>query len=114
MTYCDGGDLSERVKSNPDRKKIQRRSNFKLVCANSLGSTLCTNNILHRDLKTQNIFLLGNGRLVLGDLGISKVLGGTMDMAKTCIETPYYMSPELLEMSHTTTKATSGPWVHFV
>lgn len=29
--------------------------------------------ILHRDLKTQNIFLLGNGRLVLGDLGISKV-----------------------------------------
>lgn len=29
--------------------------------------------VLHRDLKTQNIFLLGNGRLVLGDLGISKV-----------------------------------------
>lgn len=28
--------------------------------------------VLHRDLKTQNIFLLGNGRLVLGDLGISK------------------------------------------
>jgi serine/threonine protein kinase len=32
-----------------------------------------SNRILHRDLKTQNIFLLGNGRLVLGDLGISKV-----------------------------------------
>lgn len=31
--------------------------------------------VLHRDLKTQNIFLLGNGRLVLGDLGISKVCG---------------------------------------
>ena len=31
------------------------------------------NRILHRDLKTQNIFLTGNGRLVLGDLGISKV-----------------------------------------
>jgi serine/threonine protein kinase len=33
-----------------------------------------TNKVLHRDLKTQNVFMLGNGRLVLGDLGISKVL----------------------------------------
>ena len=39
--------------------------------------------VLHRDLKSQNIFLLGNGRLVLGDLGISKVLDGTLDMART-------------------------------
>lgn len=45
--------------------------------------------VLHRDLKTQNVFLLGNGRLVLGDLGISKVLDGTMDFAQTCIGTPY-------------------------
>jgi NIMA (never in mitosis gene a)-related kinase len=48
-----------------------------------------TSRVLHRDLKTQNIFLLGNGRLVLGDLGISKVLDGTMDFAQTCIGTPY-------------------------
>jgi serine/threonine protein kinase len=50
---------------------------------------------MHRDLKSQNIFLLGNGRVVLGDLGISKVLECTMDMAKTKIGTPYYMSPEI-------------------
>jgi serine/threonine protein kinase len=53
--------------------------------------------ILHRDLKTQNIFLLGNGRLVLGDLGISKVLEGTADFAETLIGTPYYMSPEIFQ-----------------
>eukprot|EP01034_Spumella_vulgaris_P021638 gene21638-27678_t len=41
--------------------------------------------------------MLGNGRLVLGDLGISKVLDGTMDFAQTCIGTPYYMSPEIFK-----------------
>ena len=53
--------------------------------------------VLHRDLKTQNIFLLGNGRLVLGDLGVSKVLEGTMDFAQTSVGTPYYMSPEIFK-----------------
>jgi hypothetical protein len=37
------------------------------------------------------------GRVVLGDLGISKVLEGTMDFAQTCIGTPYYMSPEIFK-----------------
>lgn len=32
-----------------------------------------TNRILHRDIKTQNVFILSSGRVVLGDLGISKV-----------------------------------------
>ena len=29
--------------------------------------------VLHRDIKTQNVFILSSGRVVLGDLGISKV-----------------------------------------
>ena len=35
-----------------------------------------TNRILHRDIKTQNVFILSSGRVVLGDLGISKVWCG--------------------------------------
>lgn len=40
--------------------------------------------ILHRDLKTQNIFLK-HGRVRLGDFGIAKVLDSTRDFANTCI-----------------------------
>ena len=39
-----------------------------------------TNKVLHRDLKTQNVFMLGNGRLVLGDLGISKVISKELSL----------------------------------
>ncbi|KAF5404745.1 hypothetical protein PHET_01566 [Paragonimus heterotremus] len=52
-------------------------------------------NILHRDLKTQNIFLTRSNIIKVGDLGIAKVLESSNSMATTLIGTPYYMSPEL-------------------
>ena len=33
----------------------------------------------------------------LGDFGIAKILKGTLDLARTCIGTPYYLSPEICE-----------------
>ena len=47
--------------------------------------------ILHRDLKTQNIFIARGGIMVLGDFGISKVLEKTDQFATTVTGTPYYM-----------------------
>ncbi|KAJ8297487.1 hypothetical protein KUTeg_024018 [Tegillarca granosa] len=53
--------------------------------------------ILHRDIKSQNIFLSGDGSVQLGDFGIAKVLNSTVELARTCIGTPYYLSPEICE-----------------
>lgn len=53
--------------------------------------------ILHRDLKSQNVFLTKNGLVKLGDFGIAKCLMFTLDKAKTVVGTPYYLSPEIVE-----------------
>ena len=50
---------------------------------------------MHRDLKTQNIFLTAENTVKIGDFGIAKVLQNTCEMAKTAIGTPYYLSPEI-------------------
>lgn len=52
------------------------------------------NKILHRDLKTQNIFMTQAGEIKIGDFGIARVLQHTYDWA---IGTPYYLSPEICQ-----------------
>merc|ERR1719262_1231584 len=54
--------------------------------------------VLHRDLKTSNIFLVEaspTSMVKLGDFGISRVMEGTSDAAMSTVGTPYYMSPEV-------------------
>jgi NIMA (never in mitosis gene a)-related kinase len=45
--------------------------------------------IIHRDIKSQNIFITKENKLKLGDFGISKILSNTKEIAKTVIGTPY-------------------------
>ena len=61
------------------------------------------NNIIHRDLKTANIFLEKDNRIKIGDFGISKILDNT-NLTDTQIGTPLYFSPELVKKQEYGTK----------
>ncbi|KAL0946330.1 hypothetical protein HGRIS_012568 [Hohenbuehelia grisea] len=52
--------------------------------------------ILHRDLKPDNVFLDEANSVKLGDFGLSKALAQS-SFANTYVGTPYYMSPELMQ-----------------
>jgi hypothetical protein len=52
-------------------------------------------NILHRDLKLQNMFLAKDNTLKLGDFGVARELEENIDFASTMCGTPYYMAPEV-------------------
>jgi serine/threonine protein kinase len=96
MVNCEGGDMYSKIKSVKGKKFTEAQILEWLAQILLALLYLHERRILHRDLKTQNIFLK-NSKIRLGDFGIAKVLDGTRDFANTCIGTPYYMSPELFK-----------------
>jgi serine/threonine protein kinase len=104
MEYCDQGDLRGEVKKRAQVKPIDRIEENTIMLW-FVQLTLALNyihqhHILHRDLKSSNIFMTTNADksgldVKIGDFGISRVLEGTVDVAATVVGTPYYMSPEV-------------------
>nr|XP_006811353.1 PREDICTED: serine/threonine-protein kinase Nek4-like [Saccoglossus kowalevskii] len=95
MGFCDGGDLYTRLKEQKGKALDEKQIVEWFVQIAMALQYMHERNILHRDLKTQNIFLTKSKIIKVGDLGIARVLDGHNDMATTLIGTPYYMSPEL-------------------
>ena len=68
---------------------------FSQIC---LGlAYLHSERIMHRDIKTTNIFLKKNHEIRIGDFGITKRLPLKRDYLTELIGTPCYLSPELLK-----------------
>lgn len=75
MEYADQGDLSQKIKKYQKEGKrfpesIIVKYFFQLTSA---IKELHQRSIIHRDLKTANIFLLGN-EIKLGDMNVSKIV----------------------------------------
>ncbi|CUG91988.1 protein kinase, putative [Bodo saltans] len=95
MEYADGGDLSHKIKEGNGRGLKESTIMYYFSQLSLAIEYLHSRHVLHRDIKTMNIFLMKNGSVKLGDFGISTVLRNTMGMANTVCGTPYYFSPEL-------------------
>ena len=104
MDYADNGDLQSKIKDKHKNKKNGALDYFSEDTVLNWFTQICLaikhchdRKILHRDLKSQNIFMTKKNIIKLGDFGIARVLSNTRSKAKTVVGTPYYLSPEIIE-----------------
>jgi serine/threonine protein kinase len=101
MPYVMGGTLRERLEAQrvlpiQDIVSIIEQTAAGLDCAHALG-------IIHRDLKPGNILFHADGRILIADFGLAKMLkdateqesaSAALTSAGSIIGTPEYLSPE--------------------
>ncbi|CAI2383458.1 unnamed protein product [Moneuplotes crassus] len=95
MEYADSGDAYQLMCNLRDNNKMFTEEEiWRILIQTTKGlKKLHDQGIMHRDLKSANIFLFSNGQVKLGDLNVSKVMKNNMEFTQT--GTPYYASPEV-------------------
>ena len=96
--YADGGDLNKKIEEQKKKKELFKENQIidyiTQICL--ALQHVHKKKIIHRDLKSGNIFLMKSGIVKLGDFGIAKGLQSTWEKAKTLVGTPYFLSPEII------------------
>ena len=95
MEFADDGDVFQRICEYKNNKQYYKEKYiWKTVIQVVAGlKNLHALNILHRDMKSANIFLYKDTSAKLGDLNVSKV--AKKGLLYTQTGTPYYASPEV-------------------
>ena len=97
MEYVDGPSLRELITATPLRRNL----------AVNIGLDICRGliaaheqNIIHRDIKPQNILLTSDEIAKISDFGVARILEASTDYAGTITGTRRYMAPEQYEGSY--------------
>ncbi|XP_073525423.1 uncharacterized protein [Phyllobates terribilis] len=97
LEYCEGGDLGEYLHKH-GRVSMDVARHFMRQLAAGL-KVLNDNNLIHRDLKPQNLLLTTKGltpQMKIGDFGFARYLT-PQSLADTLCGSPLYMAPEIIQ-----------------
>ncbi|NXY88697.1 NEK2 kinase, partial [Alcedo cyanopectus] len=104
MEYCGGGDLASLIAKCTRERQVEPESFvLKVLTQLTLALKECHRRsdggvTLHRDIKPANVFLDGKKNVKLGDFGLARILDRGTSFANTFVGTPYYMSPEQMNL----------------
>mgnify|MGYP002624316320 CR=1 FL=1 len=99
LELCENGDLNDKIIEKKKRNEKFTENEILQYFYEILQGLyyLHKNRVIHRDLKTLNIFLTENNHIKIGDFGVSKKLINNNIYAYTFVGTPYYLSPEICQ-----------------
>jgi serine/threonine-protein kinase len=96
MPYIPGGTLADLL-AREGHLAPDRAARYLAQAAAALDYAHARN-LVHRDVKPQNLLLADDGeRLLLADFGLARLLEGTSSVASRVIGTVTYMAPEQLD-----------------
>ncbi|KAL0915141.1 hypothetical protein M5K25_015540 [Dendrobium thyrsiflorum] len=113
LEYCRGGDLSMyiqrhgRVSEATAKHFMQQLDIYIFSCTANGLQVLRDNNLIHRDLKPQNLLLStmdDNSVLKIADFGFARSLQ-PLGLAETLCGSPLYMAPEIMQLQKYDAKA---------
>ena len=95
MEYCHCGSIQSFLRSGNRLKEDELRE---VVSCCLLGlSYLHNRNVMHRDIKPDNLFISESGVIKLGDFGLAVQLEHSCSKRNTTCGTSLYMAPEVYE-----------------
>jgi formylglycine-generating enzyme required for sulfatase activity len=98
MQYIDGGNLADLLEKRGGRIPADEATRIIQDAARGLQHAHDVN-VIHRDVKPENIMLTSAGEVKVGDFGIARETesGGFTFGTGQIIGTPFYMSPEQID-----------------
>jgi serine/threonine protein kinase/WD40 repeat protein len=93
MPYADSSTLAQRLRQFDQMPLNTALAYFRQMVAGLIYAH--RHNVIHRDIKPQNMLLMQDGRLLISDFGLAKVLAASGALTNTRVTgTPLYMAPE--------------------